>query len=83
MELEASNTVEFLDWGQDFLEWDIKDGRVIGCRPFQEWFWEGTAVHNQVIQLGSFLSITCSKGNPKQVKSYLKYPLIKITELKK
>ena len=27
--------VTFEDQGQDFLEWDIEDGVVVDCRPFQ------------------------------------------------
>ena len=39
-------TVYLVDGGQDFLEWDIEDGEVTGCRPFQGWLWIGTKVHN-------------------------------------
>ncbi len=39
-------TVIFKDEGQDFLEWDIDKGKVVACRPFQEWLWLGTLVHS-------------------------------------
>ena len=51
-------TVYLEDRGQDFLEWDIEDGVVVGCRPFQAWSWKGTKVHNESIQPGDILSIT-------------------------
>ena len=28
--------IRFVDNGQDFLEWIIKDGKVISCKPYQE-----------------------------------------------
>jgi len=51
-------TVHFEDKGQDFLEWDIEDGKVVDCRPFQGWLWNGTRVHNDHISPGSILDIT-------------------------
>jgi hypothetical protein len=27
--------IRFVDNGQDFLEWIIKDGKVISCKPYQ------------------------------------------------
>ncbi len=55
-------TVHLEDHGQDFLEWDIEDGIVVGCRPAQGWMWNGTAVHNEDIQKGDVLEITTPSG---------------------
>jgi len=52
-------TIELEDHGQDFLEWDIDDqGKVVDCRPFQGWVWNGTIVHNKDIRPGDILVIT-------------------------
>ena len=51
-------TVYLEDHGQDFLEWDIEDGVVVGCRPFHWWMWKGTKVHNTDIRPGDVLVIT-------------------------
>jgi len=54
-------TVYLEDRGQDFLEWDIEDGIVVDCRPFQGWLWNGTKVHNTNIQPCDILEITPAK----------------------
>jgi hypothetical protein len=69
-------TVHFEDHGQDFLEWDIKDGVVVDCRPFQGWFWNGTKVHNTSIKVGYILQITTIDG----AERALKYPVEKVEE---
>jgi len=69
-------TVHFEDHGQDFLEWDIKDGVVVDCRPFQGWLWNGTKVHNTDIQDGDILQITTTDG----VERTLKYPVERVEE---
>jgi len=63
-------TVHLEDHGQDFLEWDIENGIVVACRPFQGWFWEGTKVHNIDIQPGDILEITLKGGE----RTTLNYP---------
>lgn len=62
-------TVYLEDKGQDFLEWDIEGGVVTACRPFQEWVWKGTLVHNTDIKPGDILIIT----PPKLKRTTLKY----------
>jgi len=65
-------TVELEDHGQDFLEWDIEDGVVVDCRPFQGWLWNGTRVHNDHIIPGTILDITpVTGGHP----TTLNYPV--------
>jgi len=56
-------TIYLEDCGQDFLEWDIEDGIVVGCRPFQGWLWNGTEVHNTNIKPGDTLDITTKSGD--------------------
>ncbi len=67
-------TVEFEDHGQDFLEWDIQDGVVVDCRPYQGWLWKGTKVHNTSIKAGDILDITTSELG----RTTLKYPIAKV-----
>jgi len=71
-------TVYFEDHGQDFLEWDIegpppgeKDAVVVGCRPFQEWLWNGTKVHSTDFEPGLLLDITTTHGE----RTRLRYPV--------
>lgn len=51
-------TIILEDHGQDFLEWDVENGEVVGCRPFQDWLWIGTKVHNEQIEPGDILDIS-------------------------
>jgi hypothetical protein len=69
-------TVYLEDHGQDFTEWDIENGEVVACRPFQEWFWKGTRVHNTVIQRGAILQIT----PPHAERTTLKYRVEKVVQ---
>jgi len=69
-------TITFEDHGQDFLEWDIKDGVVIDCRPFQGWLWNGTKVHNADIKPGDILEITPVTGG----LTNLNYPVERVME---
>ena len=69
-------TVIFEDHGQDFLEWDIEDGVVVDCRPFQGWLWNGTRVHNDPISPGMILEITPVTGG----RTTLNYPVEKVEE---
>jgi hypothetical protein len=66
-------TVELEDHGQDFLEWDIENGEVIACRPFQEGVWKGVKVHNETFEPGTILDITLPDGR----RSTLKYPVVR------
>lgn len=69
-------TVHLEDHGQDFLEWDIKDGVVVDCRPFQGWLWNGTKVHSTDIQPGLLLDITLTSGG----RTRLRYPVEKVVD---
>lgn len=72
-------TVEFTNRGQDFTEWDIDDGVVVACRPFQEWVWKGTKVHNPDIQEGDILQVTTPDG---MVRT-LNYPIERVFDIGK
>ncbi len=67
-------TIHLVDKGQDFLEWDIADGKVVACRPFQGWLWEGTEVHSTDIQPGDILDITTPRGD----RTTLNYPVERV-----
>ncbi|KKK75829.1 hypothetical protein LCGC14_2869790 [marine sediment metagenome] len=69
-------TVHLVDEGQDFLEWDIEDGKVVASRPFQGWLWEGTEVHNTDIQPGDILDITTPRGD----RTTLNHPVERVEE---
>lgn len=69
-------TIFLEDHGQDFLEWDIVDGWVVGCRPFQGWLWNGTKVHNTHIFPGNILEITTRSGG----RTTLRYPVERVME---
>ena len=69
-------TVFLEDHGQDFLEWDIEDGVVVACRPFQDWLWNGTKVHNTHIFPGNILEITTKEGKNLSIL----YPVEKVVE---
>ena len=69
-------TVYFEDHGQDFLEWDIKGGFVVGCRPFQDWLWNGTYVFSKDIQPGLLLDIMTKEER----RTRLRYPVEKVEE---
>jgi hypothetical protein len=69
-------TVTFKDEGQDFLEWDIRDGHVVACRPFQAAIWVGREVHSTPIPRKQ-LQITGHDG----ALTWIKYPLTKVKAL--
>lgn len=57
-------TVVLEDWGQDFLEFDIKGGRIVATRPMQGWVWNGMKVVNKAIHSGRplYLEADASKN---------------------
>ncbi len=67
-------TVYLKDHGQDFLEWDIRDGVVVDSRPFQAWLWNGVLVHNEKIRRGDILDITSKIGT----RMTIKYPVVRV-----
>jgi hypothetical protein len=69
--------VYFDDHGQDFLEWDIQDGVVVGCHPFQGWLWNGTKVYNEDIKPGDYLQIE----SPGVGRTSIKYPVERVEEI--
>ena len=72
-------TVYLEDGGQDFLEWDIEDGVVVDCRPFQAWLWIGTRVYNEEIKPGDFLTIS---KLPDTSPTKLRYLVKEVQEIK-
>ena len=66
------HTIVFEDHGQDFLEWDVRNGVVVACRPFQEWAWKGTRVDMTKAQEGQLLPIITKRGENRVVL----YPVV-------
>ena len=50
-------TVELEDHGQDFLEFDIKDGRIVETRPFQANVWNSMEVLNEALEVGHHIAV--------------------------
>jgi hypothetical protein len=72
-------TVVLEDRGQDFLEFDIRGGRIVASRPFQRWLWVGVEVTNQSLSIGKFISYR--RDDYSGVKT-IKYPIIAVSPLK-
>lgn len=73
-------TITFQDQGQDFLEWDIKDRKVVACRPFQADLWLGSEVLT-FPEVGKTVEIKM----PRLVggrQMWVKYPLVKVSAFK-
>ena len=66
------HTIVFEDHGQDFLEWDVIDGVVVDCRPFQGFVWKGTKVDRTKAAEGQLLPIITKRGERRVVM----YPVI-------
>lgn len=73
-------TVQFEDQGQDFLEWDIQDGVVVGCRPFQASVWCGVEIFGTPY-LGGRVSFKRTNESDDQ-RRFIKYSLVSILPLK-
>ena len=58
----SRHTIVFEDHGQDFLEWEITDGVVTDCRPFQSGVWKGTHVDMTKAAEGQRLPIITASG---------------------
>ena len=66
------HTIVFEDHGQDFLEWDVRNGVVVACRPFQEWAWKGTRVDMTKAAEGRLLPIITPRGT----SMVIRYPVV-------
>lgn len=66
------------DHGQDFLEFDIKDGQIIETRPFQGFVWDDSRVLNNEIGIGTQLVLS-RRGHGEGLK--LRYPIAGIAPL--
>lgn len=72
--------VELQDEGQDFLEFDIVDGRIQATRPFQGFVWNGRRVINASIQAGDTLVLSRKEGEVGEVLR-LRYPVTRVQPL--
>lgn len=69
-------TITFQDQGQDFLEWDIKDRKVVECRPFQADLWVGSKVLTfPVVGKQVEIQMPADRGGRRM---WVKYPLVKV-----
>jgi hypothetical protein len=75
--LSGNCTVRFEDHGQDFLEWDIVDKKVVACRPAQSWLWVGFEVLN-LPEVGGQIMIRKAGHDA----SWIKYRLTEVRVLK-
>ena len=71
-------TVELADHGQDFLEFDIKQGHIVETRPFQAWHWNGLEVLNETIEAGDYIAIrSIHAGGVRTIN----YPVVAVRRL--
>ena len=69
-------TVELEDHGQDFLYFDIKNGKIVDTRPWQSFVWNGRTVLNPNIAKGERILFEDDHGRTLT----LNYKLIKVTK---
>ncbi|MFL7926013.1 hypothetical protein ACKAVU_16325 [Acinetobacter baumannii] len=74
----AGITAQLEDHGQDFLEFDIKDGRIVAARPFQSTIWNGLEVLNETIEPGDYIAFRCRDSTGIRT---LRYPVVSIRPL--
>jgi len=72
-------TVVLEDHGQDFLEFDIKNGQITATRPFQEWVWDGAVVFNETLVPGDFMVVRTRSGSGSRM---FRYPITEVREIK-
>jgi hypothetical protein len=73
-------TITFEDQGQDFLAWDVKDRKVVACRPFQADLWVGSEVLS-FPEVGKTVEIQMPKDRGGR-RVWVKYPLVKVEALR-
>lgn len=71
--MEAAITVHLKDHGQDFLEFDIKGGKIIAARPFQHDIWSGREVLSETIAVGDYIVLRDDFG-----QRTLLYPVVEV-----
>jgi len=71
-------TVVLEDHGQDFLEFDIRDGRIVQTRPFQGDIWNGSRVLNRTLGTGDALIL---QADDEACVWSLRYPVAAIRPL--
>lgn len=79
---KVATVLHFTDHGQDFLRWELDvNGKVIGCEPFQGFFWKGKQVmFPDRLRAGDTVYYR-SKGESTSVDS-IRYPLERVERLK-
>jgi len=69
-------TVVLEDHGQDFLEFDIRDGHIVETRPFQGDVWNGLRVLNGTLAQGDVIWLRMPWG-----ETTLNYPVAAVRPL--
>lgn len=73
---QSGCTIELADFGQDFLEFDIKGGVIIATRPFQGFVWDGQEVLNETISVGDHIVLRDPRGERE-----VRYPVVDVKPL--
>jgi hypothetical protein len=72
-------TVDFEDHGQDFLQWDICNGVVVDCRPFQSSVWVNCRLVESMEALKAGHRLLCFQATWGAGPRRIKYPLESVT----
>lgn len=80
MELNPNDgmTVVLEDHGQDFLEFDIKEGHIVATRPFQGFVWDGAVVFNETLVPGDYM---CVRTRFSSVSRMFRYPIVEVRQI--
>lgn len=72
-----TKTIQFVDYGQDFLQFDINSqGVVTDVRPSQAWAWKGVQITNHVaIERGDHAQFRRIDGIAGVVEKTIAYPV--------
>jgi hypothetical protein len=76
--MSIAKTIIFVDYGQDYIEWDLdEDGFITECRPFNSQHWLGARVKNHLtIEAGDFATIELDDKLTGQTSSkFIVYPV--------
>jgi hypothetical protein len=76
-----TKTIHFVDYGQDFLQFDINSkGVVTDVRPSQAWAWKGIVIINHVhLQRGDHVQFSRVDGIAGEVIKTIIYPVEAVT----
>jgi hypothetical protein len=75
-------TIQFVDYGQDYLQFDLNDrGVVVDVRPTQAWAWKGAVITNHTeIERGSYAKFKRIDGHAGLVEQFIAYPVEAVSQ---